>query len=387
VRTPQTDSTLVVGPGSRFLSGIGYHTASIIRAFSQEGHPVSAILIRQLCPSAVYPGRDRIGQHPIDVLGLPDVSYHEGLDWYMARSLPRALAYLAEARPKVVLLQWWTAATAHNYLMIARAAKRHGASVVLEAHEAGDVGENAIPLMRRYTRRMVAALRPYLDGLVVHSADDATMMIQAYPAIRGLPIEVIFPGPLAHAGRSGSVATRQRRRDEPVRFLNFGVVRPYKGIDELATAFSRLAADENVHLTVAGEPWPDSKQSLERIRRLGTSRSTVIDRFLEDEEIPGLFEEADVVVLPYHRASASGPVNLTMEKGLPLVTTTVSALREACTRYDGVDFALPADVTSLEAAMRRSLTRVGQRFANPHSWNENVAHYLHLFDQLPARAS
>ena len=40
----------VVGPGTRFLSGITYYTYSLIDALSRSGHRTSAVLIRNLCP-------------------------------------------------------------------------------------------------------------------------------------------------------------------------------------------------------------------------------------------------------------------------------------------------------------------------------------------------
>src|ERR1700689_5347536 len=49
---------LVIGAGSRFLSGISYYTNRLINALGRE-HRVSAILIRQMLPTRLYPGRDR----------------------------------------------------------------------------------------------------------------------------------------------------------------------------------------------------------------------------------------------------------------------------------------------------------------------------------------
>ena len=92
---------------------------------------------------------------------------------------------------------------------------------------------------------------------------------------------------------------------------------------------------------------------------------------------------ADVVVAPYRRAAASGPISLTMTRGLPLVTTTVPALEEACRDYQGVEFAIAGDAGSLRAAIDRSLARVGEHYSNPHSWDATAEHYRTFFDGLP----
>jgi len=73
----------------------------------------------------------------------------------------------------VVLFQWWTAVTAHSYLVLAREAQRLGARVVFEMHEVSDVGEAALPLVGTYTRTMMAALARHIDGVIVHSSADA----------------------------------------------------------------------------------------------------------------------------------------------------------------------------------------------------------------------
>ncbi|MET0414554.1 MAG: glycosyl transferase, partial [Actinoplanes sp.] len=59
---------VVVGSGWRFLSGISYYTCRLSNALEQR-YAVGAILMRQLLPTRLYPGRDRVGQR------LSDLSY------------------------------------------------------------------------------------------------------------------------------------------------------------------------------------------------------------------------------------------------------------------------------------------------------------------------
>jgi glycosyltransferase involved in cell wall biosynthesis len=375
---------MVVGPGARFLSGVGYHTASIANAFARRGDSVSALLIRELCPRRFYPGRKRIGMYGTDVLRLDGVSTCEGLDWYWGFSLYRAILFLLRRRPKVVLFQWWTAATAHSYLVIALAARLIRAKLIIEVHELIDVGEAAVPLVTSYARVLMCPLARLTSGIVVHSKSDINMVHRAYPCLQRLPSSVVFPGPLEHAGRSGlALASKFRREEDPVRFLFFGVIRPYKGIDELAAAFSSLIREgKRVHLTVAGEVWADSEPALKIIRGTGENNYEILSGYIPDDQVRDLFAQADVVVAPYRRASASGPVNLAMEAGLPLVTTTVPALQEACQHYDGVFFADVEDVIGLRDAMQRSMTKVGVRFGNPHSWDANADRYAEFFTRI-----
>lgn len=380
----RSDDVMVVGPGARFLSAVGYHNAAIARAIARRGDSVSALLIRDLCPRRFYPGRDRVGTYGPEALHLDGIPTCEGLDWYWGLSIYRSIRFLARRRPKVVLLQWWAAMTGHSYLAVALAARLFGARVVLEMHETTDVGEAAVPFVTTYARLLMRLLARLISGVVVHSKSDIDVMRQFYPSLRRLPFSVVFPGPLDDVGVGRSTSKDRVRCDEdPVRFLFFGVIRPYKGIDELAEAFSSLVnSGVRAHLTVAGEPWGGTEEALETIRNTGADNHEMFFGFLPEEHVRELFAQADVIVVPYRRASASGPVNLAMEAGLPLVTTKVTALLEACQDYQGVFFAEVGDPIGLRDAMLQSMTKVGVRFDNPHSWDANADCYADFFREI-----
>jgi glycosyltransferase involved in cell wall biosynthesis len=179
-----------------------------------------------------------------------------------------------------------------------------------------------------------------------------------------------------------------QRENYQVRFLYFGVIRAYKGIDELAVAFASLIDQgERVHLTVAGEAWEDAEAALRTIRKTGENNYEIIAGYIPDDQVKNLFDQADVVVAPYRRASASGPINLAMAAGLPLVTTKVPALQEACQYYEGVFFAEVEDPVGLREAMRRSITKVGCRFDNPHSWDANAYSYADFFRRIDEKGA
>jgi glycosyltransferase involved in cell wall biosynthesis len=384
-----SDAVMVVGPGARFLSGVGYHTASIANAFARRGDSVSALLIRDLIPRHLYPGCNRVGKHGPEVLRLGTIPTCEALDWYWGTSLYRSIRFLWRRRPKIVLLQWWTAVTAHSYLALALAARLVGARLVIEMHESHDVGEAALPFVARYAQLMMRILPRLIAGVVVHSESDIDMVSRCYPSLGRLPFTVVFPGPLGHAERSGlASASRLRTEHDQVRFLFFGVIRAYKGIDELAAAFSSLIEQgERAHLTVAGEAWGDAESALRTIRDTGETNHQIISGYIPDDEVMDLFELADVIIAPYRRASASGPINLAMAAGLPLVTTKVPALQEACKHYEGVFFAEVEDPIGLREAMRCSMTKVGCRFDNPHNWDANADRYEDFFRRIDQKAA
>jgi glycosyltransferase involved in cell wall biosynthesis len=115
-----------------------------------------------------------------------------------------------------------------------------------------------------------------------------------------------------------------RKRKHPkgiLKILFFGRINKYKGIELLLEAFQLLSKPQDYYLTIAGKSsyninWP-------QLRNL-----SVIDKFLEEEEISYLLNTSDILILPYIEATQSGVVTLGMASGLPIICTDVGGLKE-----------------------------------------------------------
>jgi glycosyltransferase involved in cell wall biosynthesis len=168
--------------------------------------------------------------------------------------------------------------------------------------------------------------------------------------------------------------------------LTFGVVRPYKGHAELAEAARLLMASGlDFHLSVVGEVWQGYRQPLDELAAiLPPDRLTVVDRYVADDEVPGFFAAADLIVLPYRRASSSGPLLTAMAWGLPVVTTTVEALAEMTAGYTGAVLVPPGDPEALADGIRSALPLIGTAHADPYSWAESADRYVALLDRIDA---
>lgn len=370
----------VVGPGTRFLSGITYYTFSLSNALS-EVCEVSVILLRRLLPARLYPGWKRVGR-PISTLTLePSVSRFEGLDWFWGPSLPAALRYLVRRRPSVLVLQWWTAAALHTHLVLALAARLLGARVVVEFHEVMDPGEGSLGWLNRYVRLVGPWLFRLASGYVVHSEHDRRLVAARF----GLDMTraVVIPhGPYDHF-RPG-----KSRRDAPegcCNLLYLGLIRPYKGVDDLIRAFESIppAEIERYWLTVVGETWEGCTEPAELIARSPyRERITFINRYVSDEEVEALFGGADALVLPYRRASQSGTLHIALRYGLPVVVTAVGGLAEAVREYEGAVLAEAGNPDSLAAAIRTVAGLRGRRFSAPHTWPGIASQYCRFLSRL-----
>jgi glycosyltransferase involved in cell wall biosynthesis len=376
------DRVVVIGSGWYFASGISHYTYLLSSALAEE-YEVGALLMRRLVPRRLYPGRDHVGAAVADaVVYPPNVPVYDGVDWYWGRSLTNALRYLERQRPSVVILQWWTGAVLHTYLRLAKYAVRRGARVILEWHEGQDVGEAALPGTRRYVRTLMPRLLSLVDAHVVHSSYD----LQAIPAAYSLGdalVRVMPHGPYDHVVRSAVVSDSGDRT--PFQLLYIGVVRPFKGVEDLVTAFSSLDRHQasRFRLSIVGETWEGWTAPDEAIARSPHADLIErVDRYVTDAELADYVARADAVVLPYHRSSLSGPLHIAMTAGLPVVVTAVGGLVEVVSEYSGAVLVPPRDPTSLRDALLELPARRGERYPNPHSWQQTVDTYRALIDQL-----
>jgi len=200
----------LVGPGWRFTSGISYYTCRLANSMAGEQCDTSVILLRRLLPRLLYPGKARVGLKRASMEYAAGVRVFDGIDWWWGTSVLRALRFLRSRRPRVLVLQWWTAATLHTYLLLAAAARLSGIRVVIELHELQDPGEAGLALARGYGRWGLRALIRLAHGAVVHSKSDWQLFESSYG-----PMDVrvaLVPRPLRPVPRHPGNRRPGRRR-------------------------------------------------------------------------------------------------------------------------------------------------------------------------------
>jgi len=110
---------------------------------------------------------------------------------------------------------------------------------------------------------------------------------------------------------------------EPLKFLFYGRIVAYKGLTLLLDALTDL---DGIELTIAGAGNIDRKD--ETAQR---SNIHIINRFIQSDELDGLFLSHHYIVLPYLDASQSGVLSLALAYELPAVLTRSGGLPEQIT--------------------------------------------------------
>lgn len=379
---------LVVGAGSHFLSGMSHYTVRVTNALASR-FETAAVPMRRLLPRAFYPGRSRVGRMTTWVEYSKTVVVLPSVDWYWIPSLVLAARSILKWRPQVVVFQWWTGTVAHTYLVIALIARLIGARVVVEFHEIQDTGEERVPLAKHWVAAIGRIYFRLAAAFVIHSDADRGPLHARY-GLLSTPCAVIPHGPLDHFSqrseyRTASVQAIREAPTDAINLLFFGVIRPFKGLEDLVRAFDLLSPTEvkDYWLTVVGETWEGWDLPVQLIEQSRyRSRITLVNRFVSDDDVVSHFAGADAVVLPYHRSSASAPAHVTMSNGLPLIITEVGGLPAAVGAYEGAILVPPKNPEQIRDAIRRLPPLRGQRFSDPHSWEHTVNQFSELFDEI-----
>lgn len=379
-------SVCIVGPSKRFLSGISYYTIRLANAMSVEKE-VSVVCFRQLLPTFLFPGKSHVGKNISDLDFSPRIPVFNGMDYNNPLTWIQAYHFLKAQKPDIIVLQWWTSSVAHMQLLLKIfAGLLNKPKIIIEFHEVVDPFEESILPIRLYSKITGKLLRKNLDAYITHSESDKELVAKRY-SISPEKIHVIPHGLYDQYGELLDIKEARRNlsiKDDFV-ILSFGLIRKYKGTSYLIRAFEQLPPKilEKSRLLIVGEIWEDRKELLDQIKASPFhDKITLIDEYVPDEKVNLYFSAADVVVLPYLRASQSGIAHIAMSFGLPVVVSEVGGLKESMANYEGTFFVPPADIDSIRKAI---LSQFGERKhyeAPDQKWDRIINCYIELIQSI-----
>lgn len=101
------------------------------------------------------------------------------------------------------------------------------------------------------------------------------------------------------------------------RLLYFGLLRPYKGVEQLLHAFS--ACDKSLSLAVVGKPSSPAYIQVVKDAQVKDDRITSDLRFVDDDTLTDHIGQAELVVLPYTEMHNSGAMLLALSLNRPVL--------------------------------------------------------------------
>jgi len=384
----------VVGSSKKFFSGISAYTIVMANAFAEQGHKVSVILLQNLVPLFLYPGRDRVGKGEYTIDFRPEIEVYNGMDWNAPASWIGAQRFLSRQKPDAIIMHWWTSSVAHMQFFLAVSRRMNGIrpKLILEMHEVVDTLEEKIFPIRVYSRVGGKALIRACDGYTAHSEEARQAIMKTYK-LAGEKINVVPHGPYNMYETLDRELARQEINLKGFTILYFGMIRQYKGVSLLVKAFNNISPESanNMHLVIAGENWGDDTELVQVLENTPhKDRIIYKPEFIPDEAVPKLFTAADVVVLPYWRTCGSGVINIAVAQGKPVITAELDTLVECLEGYGGARFFPVGDVDALRDGLLEAYENwvvngvQNYRFTGT-SWEAIVKKYEDIIGEMAKR--
>ncbi len=408
------------GPGPQFKGGISNYNTSLAKALDKfpdaEVHIVSwtqqypAIIPRDFIDRASR--KDLLEGTRIKVKYI--TNYNNPFSW------AATFNYIKALNPDIVIFQWAIALQGLPLGYIAgRLSKLKNVEVIFDTHFVKQ--KEASSIDKICSRYGLSKAHTY----IAHAMRNADELKEMYP---GRKFSITETGERAKEGNTiiklyhpvydmfqpdknfDIEKVKQELKLKKHVFLFFGFIRKYKGLHNVIRAFGRVAHQRNdVSLLIVGESFwqtlnPNSfsakikkalfgfakslllknadneqdYQPLKLIEQLQLQNSTtVVNRFVPNEEVHKYFQAADCIVNYYLFATPSGVESIAYNFHLPILATRVGHFPETVKPgYNGY-LAEPDNIDSMAEQMLRIIEQPIDRShvaetANKFSW-ENYA--------------
>jgi len=353
------------------------YDAKLAAALEDVGHSLT-FYGKALAEDETAPGLERLQQ----------IFYPEIVRWGMerwpsaltklakgalhGRAMRRLLRALRRDPPDIIHFQWLPLPVVDRAFI---GALRRIAPLVLTAHDSRPF--NANPGSALQNLGATAILRRF-DRVIVHT-EQARRRLMEYGVAEERLVKVAHG--FLHDEGPAPPAAPPVREDGEVRFLLFGKIKPYKGVDVLIAALRGMAPEDRARcrVDVVGKPYMDVAPLEAAAAELGDGLRFDF-RFVGDGELASLMARADVLLFPYREIDMSGVLMTGLRAARPIIASGIGGFaelleddRQALLVPPGDPAALTAAMTRLvrEPATRRRLAQgIGALVATVPSWHE-----------------
>ena len=298
----------------------------LMKGLRQEGNEARLYTKRLTPADPIGPRPDIVEHFYRGLASMPDLPaiIGRGLKGLSHTADMARLAHaLARWRPDIIHFQW-VPLPAVDRLYLRRL--RRIAPLVLTVHDSNPYYGAPGTIAQRFGARRILT---EFDGLIVHTEHArARLERQGVPPAK---LAKVAHGRLHERLELGERPHAAAAASDKIEFLMFGKLKPYKGLDVLIRAVALLTPRQRAlcRVRVVGKPYMDVAPLVALAAELGVSDSFELDfRFVEDEEMPALFDRAAAVVFPYRDIDASGVLMTALSTGKPIVATRVGLFGE-----------------------------------------------------------
>jgi glycosyltransferase involved in cell wall biosynthesis len=282
--------------------------------------------------------------------------------------------FLLLKNPHIIHFQWLTDRQNDFYFM--KILKIFGFTITYTAHNLLPHDSNS-----QIDQSIFRKIYYISDKLIVHSDSNKREMIDLFK-IDSNKIYVVPIGSydVLYTDKSHTKYTARKKigiSDEKKVILFFGLIKKYKGLEYLVSAFQNIKKElDNITLLIVGSIYNENNEDFKFYSNLINLIShddniICINEYVPFEKINSYFLASDLVVLPYIKTYTSAVLLTAYAAGRPAIVTDTGGLSEVVDIGKSGFIVPPKDVYALEQAIIKTIS-------NPDKMEEmgNYAKYL-----------
>ena len=174
-------------------------------------------------------------------------------------------------------------------------------------------------------------------------------------------------------------------------FLCVGRLNPRKNLVSLVKAFTMIKKEKSIphKLVIAGKEDYATRKIIRSIEEAGSPGNVLLTGFVEDDDLPALYNGADVFLYPSLFEGVGLPVLEAMSCGVPVIASDSSSLKEVAGNAGLL--VNPLDPEELKNALfritsnqdlRKEYTTRGKARAKKFSWLSTAQQTLNIYHRL-----
>lgn len=318
----------ILGPAPPLRGGIVTYLAMLAKKLEERGNSVFWASFKKQYPRWLFPGSKQEGEVAPWLVreSSPKFVPWSPLSWY------RTYRDIARAEVESVVMKYWLPYFAPGYACVGKLLKRNTDTRLIY------ILDNVYPHEKQpFANALSRAALGLGDGYVAQSMAVRDELFSLLPETSPDSVRYV-PHPIYDFGAPGEKRpTKKEARkllglplDKHVA-LFFGFIKPYKGVDCLIEASSRIgkAMGDDLIILIVGDVYGDETEYSSAIAKY--DQKDIVDfrpGFVPDSAVEPYFVASDVVVLPYRTATQSGIAQIAFNYSKPVITTEVGGIPE-----------------------------------------------------------
>lgn len=170
--------------------------------------------------------------------------------------------------------------------------------------------------------------------------------------------------------------------------LSLGTIEPRKNLSRLIEAFDKLNLRE-YKLIIAGAKGWKYKKIFEKLDSLKRRRDIIFTGYIDDKDLPQLYNNASVFVFPSLYEGFGLPVLEAMSCGCPVITSNTSSLPEVTCKasilinpYDIKEITRAIKKVLTDNKLRSKLIKEGLKQSKKFSWKKCAKETLEVYKEV-----